>query len=134
MCKAARDEVIPPIERDPDCSGKRSRVLRIGPHSGVAAGFVHRLVRRADDRGAARHRLDHRQPEALEARRVGEHRGSAVQARKLVVVHVPEPDDVRPVERRLLAPTFRADNRQQEVVAGEERVCLDERREVLPGL
>ena len=134
MREAARDELVPPIERDLDCRGDRGRALGIGAHSGVAAGLVHRLVRRADDRRAARHRLDHRQPEALEARRVGEHRGAAVQARQLVVVHVAEPDDARPVERRLLAPTFRADDRQPEVVAGEQRVCLDERREVLARL
>ena len=108
--------------------------LGIGAHGRVAARLVHRLVRRADDRRAAGHGLDHRQPEPLEPRGVREHRGAAVEPRQLVVVHVAEPDDARPVERRLLAPSLRADDRQQQVAATEQRMRLDERREILARL
>ena len=62
-----------------------SGALRVGADRRVAAGLVERRVRRGDDRRAGRHRLGDRHPEALEARRVDDGRGAAVEARQLVV-------------------------------------------------
>ena len=75
-----------------------------------------------------------RHPEALEARRVDERRRAAVEARELVVGHVAEPDDARPVERRLLAPALAAGDREREAVAASSAMRLDERAEVLARL
>ena len=134
MRAAARGDLVTPIEGNLDCRADRRRIFGIGAHGRVAAGLVHRLVRGADDRRAAGHRLDHRQPEPLEPRGVREHGGATVEPRQLVVVDVAEPDDARPVERRLLAPPFRTDHGQQQAVATEQRMCLHERREILARL
>ena len=99
----------------------------------VAARFVHRLVRRRDDRHAAGHRLRDRHPEALEARRVDGDGRPAVEPCELLVGDEPEPDDVRPAQLGLVAPAGAAGDREQEV-AVEQPVGLDERGQVLARL
>ena len=86
-----------------------------------------------DDGAAGRHRLQHRDPEALEARRVDRRRRAAVEARELGVRHEPEPADPVAGELGLLAPALAAGDREQEVAA-EQLVGLDERLEVLARL
>ena len=111
----------------------RLRVLDIGADGRVAARLVERLVRRRRHGHAGRHRLEHGDPEALEARRIDEDGGAAVEARKLVVVDVAEPDDAGPVEARLRPPTRRADDCERELSV-EQLVRGEQRLEVLPRL
>ena len=102
-------------ERDEPSRSARARSMAAANAAGSSgsartaaspARLVQRLVRGDDDGDAARHRLDHGNPEALEARRVRDDGGAAVEARELLVRDEPEPPDPRPVEERLLAPTL----------------------------
>ena len=134
MGETARAELVAAPEGVLDRRGDRLRAIGIGAHRRVAARLVHRLVRRADDRCAAGHRLDHRQPEALEPRRVDERGGAAVEPCELVVVDIAEPDDARQIESGLLAPALGADDGEHEVVVPRPGEGIDERGEVLPRL
>ena len=78
--EAARDELLPPPQRLLQPGGDRVGAVRVGPHGGLAGRLVQRRVRRGDHGHAARHRLDDRDPEPLEARRVDERRRPAVEA------------------------------------------------------
>ena len=73
------------VERLLERIGEVLRVVRIGAQGDVAARLVQRRMRRDHRGNAARQRLDDRDPEALEARRVGEGRRAAVEPRELVV-------------------------------------------------
>ena len=128
-----RDELVPPRERLSDRVGDRLRVAGIGADGRVAARLVQRLVRGRRHRDAARHRLEHGNPEALEARRVDEDRRAAVEARELAIVDVAEPDHAGPVEPRLRAPARRADDRERKLSV-EQLVRGEQRLEVLPRL
>ena len=75
--------------------GDRVGVVGVDADRGVAAGLVHRRVRRRDDRDAARHRLHDRHPEPLEPRRVDERSGAAHQLRHLAVCDEAELEDRR---------------------------------------
>ena len=91
-------------------------------------------MRRRDHRRAGSHRLRHRHPEALEAGGVDDRGGAAVETRKLLVGHAPEPDDAGAVELRLLAPADAAGDGEREAPVGDQRVRVDERAEVLARL
>ena len=88
----AREHVAPasarrsPRRSPPGSSG-------IDPDCRVAAGLVQGRVGGDDARHAARHRLHHGHAEALEARRVDEHVGAAVQPRQLAVRDVAEREE-----------------------------------------
>ena len=125
MRQPARDEPVAAAQRLLDGGPDRLRVVRVGTHGGVAGGLVHRRVGGGDDRHASRHRLDDRNAEALETRRVDERGGAPVEARELVVVDVAEPDHVGAVERRLRPPALRADDGERVAVRqrrGEQRL------------
>ena len=83
-----------------NASGSSGR--REGPPAG---GLVQGRVGGDDRRRAAGERLDHRDAEALEARRVGEGGGAAIQARELVVRDEAEEADALGCERTVL-PAF----------------------------
>ena len=85
VLEPARDELVAFVARALDRRRDRVDVVRVRAHRGVAGGLVERRMRRDDARRAARHRLEHRDPEALEARRVDERRRAAVESRELVV-------------------------------------------------
>ncbi len=80
-------------ERLADRRRERLGALRVGAHGSVAAGLVHRRVRRGDDRCARGHRLGDRHAEALEARRIDDRGGAAVEPRELLVGDAAEPHD-----------------------------------------
>ena len=63
-----------------DALGDRLGARRVRADGRVAAGLVERRMGRGNHRRPARHRLDDRDPEALEERRVGERRCAAVEA------------------------------------------------------
>ena len=101
------------------------RILRIDAHGGVSCGLVQRRMVRADDRRPARHRLDDRHPEPLEARREDEHGRTAVEARQLVVRDVVDDAHAETVEHVEVLPRLaRAD--REHVLA---RLALALRRE-----
>src|SRR2546428_782437 len=83
--EAALDELRALAQRPLDPRGDRLRRLRVDPHGCVAAGLVERRVRGDDARRPARHRLQHRHAEALEARRVDEDVRAAIEPRELLV-------------------------------------------------
>src|SRR5207253_3008690 len=85
-------------------------------------------------RDSARHRLDHRHPETLEARGIDEDARAAVQARQLAVRREAEAEDSRRMERRLFPPTGGADHRERELGLPKQRMRREERAEVLPRL
>ncbi len=86
----------------------RLGVVRIHPHRGVAARLVEGLVGRGDHRDAAGHRLDDRDAEPLEPRRVGEDRRAAHERGRLRVGDEAELQDRRIVQQRRVAPAGRA--------------------------
>ena len=133
MLEAECDETVAIGDGMLDRRGERGRILGVGPQGGDTARLVEGLVRRSDDGRSARHRLDDRDPEALEPRRVRDDRRSAIQTGELGVRDVPEPVDARPVEERLLAPALRSDDGEPEI-APKERLRLDQHLEVLPRL
>ncbi len=128
-----RDQPLALGDRPLDRGRDRSGIVGVGAHRDIARRLVHRRVRRRHDRRPARHRLDDRHPEALEARRVDGDGGAAVEAGQLLVGDEAEPTHPRVVELRLLAPALAAGDREQDVAA-EEPVRLDERLEVLARL
>src|SRR5262249_53255545 len=95
-CKAcrvrdpARDELLAVGQRLLDARGDRLGAVLVDADGGVAARLVERGVRRDDARDAARHCLDHRDAEAFESGGVDEDVSAAVEARELVVGHIPE--------------------------------------------
>ena len=62
-----------------------AEVAVVGVHGRVAADLAQRRLVGGDDRRAAGHRLEHRQAEALVARREHERRGAAVEVGELVL-------------------------------------------------
>ena len=90
-------------------------------------------MRRGDDRHAARHRLEHGNPEAFEERRVDEYGRASVEARELLVVDVAEADYSRPVESRLRPPPAGPDDRERQTIAA-QLARVEQRLEVLPRL
>ena len=133
MLEPERDEALPVGKRALDARGEGGRILGIGAQRGVAGRLVERGVRRDYDRDAARHRLDHRDAEALEARRVRDDGRATIETRELGVGDIAEPPDPRPVEERLLAPALGSDDGELEVAA-EQALRLDEDLEVLARL
>ena len=90
-------------------------------------------MRRGHRRRPARHRLDDRHPEALEAGRIDGDGRAAVEPRELLVGDEAEPDDVRSPQLRLVTPAAAARDREQGVVA-EQAMRGDERLQVLARL
>ena len=88
-------------------------------------------MRGRDDRDAGGHRLDDRDPEPLEPRRVDERRRAAVEPRELVVVDVAEADHVGTGRASAAAPS-RPRRRRRARGLGERRG--EQRLEVLPRL
>src|SRR5581483_1982241 len=124
--EAAPDEVVPAAPGFLDRTRERVGIVRVGAERGVAARLVERAVRGRDDGHAARHRLDDRHAEALEARRVDEDLGSPVELREPVVLDVAEA-----ALERDAAPTRAADGGERNAEAlGRALRC----REVLPRL
>ncbi len=115
--EAGRAQLRPPVERVQDRAGE---VALVGEDRGVARHLDERRVGRGDDGRPARHRLEHRQPEALVPGRDDERGRLAVEARELLVIHVPAHVGAEPAqlgrERRF---TLRAydDDRHAELVA-----------------
>ena len=97
-------ELVAAGERVADRGGDRLGALGVGADGRVAAGLVHRRVRRRDDRRARGHRLRDRHPEPLEPRRVDDRRRAAVEPRELLVGDAPEPDDARAGRAAAAAP------------------------------
>ena len=62
--------------------GDRGGIVGSARTAAGPAGLVHRRVRRGDHRHAARHRLRDRHPEALEAGRVDDDGGAAIEPRR----------------------------------------------------
>ena len=123
------------VERVADRRGERLRALRVGADGGVAAGLVERRVRRGDDRRAGRHRLGDRHPEALEARRVDDDRGAAVEPRELARRRRGRAGRRRARSSCGCSPQpCAADDGERELGVGEQREGLDERAEVLARL
>ncbi len=91
MGEPSRDELIAIGKRAANPVGELLGTLGIGAHGRVAAGLIQGLVRRDDARHATGHRLDHRDAEALEARRVHEDGRAAVQAGELGIRHATVP-------------------------------------------
>ena len=87
---------------------------------------------RHDDGTAGGHRLEHRDPEAFEARRVDRRRSPAIEAGELGVRHEAQPADPFAREFGLLSPALAARDREQKVAA-QQPVRLDERLQVLAG-
>ena len=100
-----RAQLLAAVERLADRSRHRLGALGVAAHRRGARGLVERGVGRGDDRRAARHRLGDRHPEALEARRVDDGRGAAVEPRELLVGDASEPHDPRPVELAAARPS-----------------------------
>ena len=88
---------------------------------------------RGDDGRGAGHRLEHRQPEALVERDVGDARGPAVEPGELLVVDALEPPDAVALDADV-APALGADEAQLEAVEPRPAEALDEPRQVLPRL
>jgi hypothetical protein len=94
VLETARRQSFALRERASDAVRDRSRILWICTYGSVPACLVERRMARGDDRGSAGHRLDHRDPEALEPRRVDDDSRTSVEPRQLLVGDTPEPDDV----------------------------------------
>src|SRR5262245_37241643 len=82
MLESPARELLAARERLFDPGADRLRALGIDADGGVTARLVERGVTRDDARRAARHCLDHRHPEALEAGGIDEHARAAVQGRE----------------------------------------------------
>ena len=113
-------------QRALDCTGDRRGVVGIRAHGCISARLVERRVRRRDNGNTAGHRLDHRNPESLEAGGVDNNGSTAVEPRQLLVRNVPEPPNSRVVEQRLLAPALCTDDCEEKVTF-EQAVGFDER-------
>ena len=107
----------------------RAGVERIDEHRGVACDLLGRSARGRDDGGAARHRLEHRDAEALVERRIDDAARAAVVRGELVVVDLAEPAHC--AARVDAAPAARADDAQLD--AG-PRGRVDRAREILARL
>ena len=113
--------------------GDRVRVERVDQHGRAARHLLQRAVAGGDDRRAAGHRLEHREPEALVERDVGDCTRAAVEPRELVVLHLPEPADAVARDSDA-APARRAGDQQRQAVQAGAPVGLDEPRQVLARL
>ena len=82
---------------------------------------------RGDDGRGAGHRLEHRQPESLVERDVGDARGATVEPGELLVVHAVEAPDALAVDGNV-APALGADEAQLEAVEPRPAKALDEPR------
>ncbi len=110
----------------------------------LAAHLAQRRSRPRDHRHAARHRFDHRQPEAFVHRRVHEHLGERVQRRQVFEGHVPGEGDRAiesasrdPLTNPARHPAVRADTHELvREIAGLQplREGIDQRRQVLARL
>ena len=97
--EAGRAQLRPPVERVQDRAGE---VALVGEDRGVARHLDERGVGRGDDGRPARHRLQHRQPEALVPGRDDERGRLAVEPRELLVIHVAAHVGAEPAQ--LVAP------------------------------
>ena len=94
--------------------GEGLGVVRVGPQGGLAARLVQRRMRGDHRRDAARERLDDRDPEALEARRVGEGRRAAVEPGELLVGDEAEQPHALGLQRPLL-PALEPGERERQL-------------------
>src|SRR5919204_2513721 len=98
----AANELVAARQRLVNPGGNALSALRVYPHGCVAGRLVERRMRRHDAGHAARHRLDDRDAEALEPRRVDERGGAAVERSELVVADVAvDRSELQAVEQRL---------------------------------
>ncbi len=111
-----------------DAGGDRIRVERVDEHGRAARDLLRRAAPRRDDRRPARHRLDHRQPEALVEGREDEAPRAPVERSELLVVDAPGPAGYldptparRPHDPQLDARPLRRLDRAAEVLARLER-------------
>ena len=110
---------------------ERPGVARIDEHGGVPRHLGERRAVRRDDRGAARHRLEHGEAEPLGERREHEGRGVAVERGQGVLLDVADVLDRRdaeplPLTRQPLELGSPPGAREQQLVLGELRVHLRE--------
>src|SRR5216684_8245473 len=104
VSKAARDELLALGEGAADRLGKRLRALRIGANRRVPTGLVQRGVGGDHAGNAARHRLDDRDPEALESRRIREDLRTTIESGKLLVGDVAAARVAERKQREVVAP------------------------------
>jgi hypothetical protein len=90
VSEPARDELVAPGQRLADAGREGFRVLRIDPDGGITCRLVQRGMRGDDAGHSARHRLDDRDAEPLEARRIDERRRAAIELREPLVLDVAE--------------------------------------------
>ena len=111
-----------------DACRDRIRVERVDEHGRAARHLLRSAASRRDDRRPARHRLDHRQPEALVEGREHEAPRAPVERSELLVVDAPGPAGYldptparRPHDPQLDARPLRRLDRAAEVLARLER-------------
>ena len=103
---AAPHEIVAHGECALDAGGDLLGLSGARPNRRVAAGLVERSVGGATHGDPARHRLHDRDAETLEARRIDEDVGAAVEARELLVGDVAEADHPAAVTRVDEAPAM----------------------------
>ena len=105
-------QLVAPGARLGDTGSDRFRVERVDKHGRPARHLLRGAATRRDDGRATRHRLDHRQPEALVERREHETARAAVERRQLRVI-----DAALPSGHLDPTPTRRSDDPQLDVRA-----------------
>ena len=125
----------PVVEQPLDGVRQAVDVLRLHEAGGVAGHLGQGRARGADDRQAGRHRLDHRQAEALLERRQHQHRRGGHQGAHVGLLQVPRGHDLRPHPAAALRPVGPGpgeDERGQGPPPRQGHVGHDQGDEVLP--
>ena len=135
---ARRAQAVGVAERGGDRAGDRGGVAGVEADGGVAGDLAQHRQVRAGDRHAARHRLEHRQAEALEARRGDHERRGGVERLEPVRVDGAEQPHVvehaalgRPRAQRAGVGPVAREREHRARVGGDEREAVDQRGEVL---